>query len=158
MVHEMFAYLCVSDGKAAIEFYTVIFGAKERFRLTEPGGRLGHAELEIGGSVLMISEEYPEYGILGPKALGGTPVSIHLHVDNADAMVERAVAAGATLERPVSDAFYGERGGVFRDPWGHRWNIGHSIEQVTPEEMQRRYTEMMSVPSDGSCESAPGRG
>ncbi|MGQ0802030.1 MAG: VOC family protein [Pseudomarimonas sp.] len=150
MVHEMFAYLCVSDGNAAIAFYTDIFGAKELFRLTEPSGRLGHAELAIGGSVLMICDEFPEYGINCPNVLGGTPVSIHLHVDNADTMIERAVAAGATLERPASDAFYGERGGVFRDPWGHRWNIGHSIEKVTPEEMQRRYTEMMNAPSEGA--------
>lgn len=144
MVHELFAYLCVQDGAAAIAFYHDVFGAKESFRLTEPSGRIGHAEIEFGGTTLMISEEYPEYGIRGPKALGGTPVTIHLHVDNADAMIDKAVAAGATLEMKPTDAFYGERSGVIRDPWGHRWNIGHSIEKVTPEEMQRRYTKLMT--------------
>ena len=97
----------------------------------------------FGETTLMLSEEFPEYGIRGPKALGGTPVTIHLHVDNADAMIDKAVAAGATLEMAPSDAFYGERSGSIRDPWGHRWNIGHSIEKVEPAEMQRRYTELM---------------
>ena len=138
-VHELFAYLCVSDAGAAVRFYCDVFGAKELFRLTEPTGRIGHAELQLGGTTLMLSDEFPEYGIRGPHLVGGTPVTLHLHVDNADAMIEKAVAAGAKLERPPSDAFYGERGGSVHDPWGHRWLIGHSIEKVTPEEMQRRY-------------------
>jgi uncharacterized glyoxalase superfamily protein PhnB len=93
---------------------------------------------------LMLSEEYPEYGIRGAKAIGATPVTIHLHVDDADAMVRAAVAAGATLEREPADHFYGERSGSVYDPFGHRWLIGHSIEEVTPQEMQRRYTDMFS--------------
>ncbi|APV49492.1 glyxoylase [Betaproteobacteria bacterium GR16-43] len=139
-VHEMFAYLCVKDGNAAIDFYCKVFGAKELFRLTEPSGRIGHAELEIGGTTLMLSEEFPEYGIRGPQ--GSTPVTLHLHVDNADAMIDQAVAAGAKLERAPTDAFYGERGGSVIDAWGHRWSIGHSIEKVAPEEMQKRYDAM----------------
>ena len=141
-IHEVFAYLCVSDAARAIEFYAKAFGATEKFRLTEPGGRIGHAELDFGGTTIMLSDEYPEYGIRGPQ--GPVPVSIHLHVDNADATIERAVAAGAKLERPATDAFYGERGGSIHDPFGHRWMIGHSIEEVAPEEMQRRYDAMMN--------------
>ncbi len=143
MVHELFAYLSVSDANAAIDFYAKAFGASEKFRLTEPGGRIGHAELDFNGITLMLADEYPEYGIRGPLAVGGTPVTIHLHVDNADAVIQRALDAGASLERAPQDEFYGERGGVVRDPFGHRWNIGHSIEQLTPEEMQRRYTALM---------------
>lgn len=143
MIHELFAYLCVNDANAAIAFYANAFGATEKFRLTEPGGRVGHAELDFGGVTLMLADEYPEYGIRGPQALGGTPVTIHLHVDDADALIGRAVAAGATLERAPQDEFYGERGGVVRDPFGHRWNIGHCIEQLSPDEMQRRYTALL---------------
>lgn len=142
-IGELFAYLCVSNAAEAIEFYRRAFGAQELFRLTEPGGRIGHAELKFGPATLMLADEYPECGIRGPQALGGTPVSIHLHVDNADALIARALAAGATLERPATDEFYGERSGVVRDPYGHRWMIGHSIEEVTPEEMQRRYDALM---------------
>lgn len=142
-IHELFAYLCVDDAAKAVEFYAKVFGARERFRLTEPCGRIGHAELDFGGTTVMLSDEYPEYEIRGPKELGATPVSIHIHVDDADAMIRRAVAEGAELERAPEDAFYGERSGVVRDPFGHRWNIGHSIEDVSPEEMQRRYTELM---------------
>ncbi|QBE61834.1 VOC family protein [Pseudoduganella lutea] len=143
MIKELFAYLCVSDAGAAIDFYRRAFGATEKFRLTEPGGRIGHAELDFGGVTLMLSDEYPEYGIHGPRAAQSPPVTIHLHVDDADEVVAGALAAGASLERPVQDEFYGERGGVVRDPFGHRWNIGHSIEEMSPEEMQRRYTAFM---------------
>ncbi len=142
-IHELFAYLCVEDAHKAIEFYGKAFGAQEKYRLAEPGGRIGHAELAFGNATLMLSEEFPEYGIRGPRALGGTPVTIHLHVDDADAIIQRAVAAGAQLEMAPKDQFYGERSGSIRDPFGHRWNIGHHIEDVTPDEMQRRYTEMM---------------
>ncbi|MGY0799684.1 VOC family protein [Lysobacter sp. A286] len=138
-VHELFAYVCVNDAAQAIAFYGEVFGATERFRLNEPGGRVGHAELDFGGSVLMLSEEYPEYGIRRPDPDAGISSSLHVHVDDADATIERALAAGATLIRPAQDQFYGERSGVVLDPFGHRWNIGHSIEEVSPEEMQRRY-------------------
>jgi uncharacterized glyoxalase superfamily protein PhnB len=142
-VHELFAYLRVRDAARAITFYEKAFGARELFRLTEPAGRIGHAELDFDGTVLMVSEEYPEYGIMGPQSIGGTSVSIHLHVDNADETIERAVAAGAELLREPQDQFYGERSGTVRDPFGHEWLIGHNIEELTPDEMQRRYTEMM---------------
>jgi len=141
-IAELFPYLCVTDTAAAIAFYRDAFGATEKFRLTEPGGRIGHAEMDFGGTTLMLCDEFPEYGIRSASALGATPVTLHLHVDDADAMIERAVRAGATLERPATDAFYGERSGVVRCPFGHRWLIGHAIEEVSPDEMQRRYTAL----------------
>lgn len=143
-IHELFAYLHVDDAAKAIEFYTTVLGAKEKFRLTGPGGRIGHAELDFGGTTLMLADEFPEYGIKGPSGYGGTTVTIHLHVDDADAVIERATEAGATVEMEPSDQFYGERSGVFRDPFGHRWNIGHHLEDVSPDEMQRRYDAMAS--------------
>ncbi len=142
-IHELFAYLRLKNAGKAISFYERAFGAKEKFRLTEPSGRIGHAELDFGGTTLMLSEEYPELGLVGPQSLGGTSLSIHLHVDDCDALIERAIAEGATLLRAPSDAFYGERSGTVRGPYGHEWMIGHSIEQVTPEEMQRRNDELM---------------
>jgi uncharacterized glyoxalase superfamily protein PhnB len=144
-IHEVFAYLRVDGAPRAIEFYQKAFGASERFRLVEPGGRVGHAEIELGGVTIMLSDEYPEYGIRGPHALGGASSSIHLHVDDADALIARAVAAGAEVLRPAADQFYGERSGTIRDPFGQEWIIGHSIERVSTEEMQRRYTEMLKA-------------
>ena len=141
-IKEMFPYLHVRNAAQAIDFYTRAFGAKEKFRLTEPSGRIGHAELDFGGMTLMLAEEYPEYGIRGPQPGGETTVTIHLHVDDADEMIRTAEKAGAEIEREPRDEFYGERGGVVRDPFGHRWGIGHSIEEVSPAEMQRRYNEL----------------
>jgi uncharacterized glyoxalase superfamily protein PhnB len=142
-VHEVFTYLRVHDAAAAIDFYQRAFGAQEMFRLTEPSGRIGHAELRIGPAMVMLSDEYPEYQFHGPRTLGGTTFSIHLHVDDADQLMARAVAAGATMLRPLKDQFYGERSGSVRDPFGHEWLLGHEIEKVSPEEMQRRYTAML---------------
>lgn len=141
-IEEVFAYLCVSDAAAAIEFYKRAFGVKEKFRLAEPGGRIGHAELEFGAMTVLLCDEFPEWGIRSASAIGATPVTIHLHVDDADEMIAQAVLAGATLEREPQDEFYGERSGVIRDPFGHRWLIGHHIEAVDTAEMQRRYTEL----------------
>lgn len=142
-VHEVFAYLRLRDAARAIDFYARAFGAVEKFRLTEPNGRIGHAEMALGNTTLMLSDEYPEFGIYGPESIGGTSFTLHLHVDDADALIRRAVEAGATVVRPAADHFYGERSGTIRDPFGHEWNVGHEIEQVTPEEMQRRYDEQM---------------
>ena len=142
-VHELFAYLHVSNAAKAIEFYEKAFGAKEKFRLTEPSGRIGHAELDFDGTTLMLADEFPEYNIRGPKAIGATSVTIHIHVDNADEVIRRAVSAGAVVEMEPKDEFYGERSGCVRDPFGHRWNVGHSIEEVSTQEMQRRYVEIM---------------
>lgn len=143
MVRELFPYLCVSNAPAAIDFYVAAFGAKEKFRLTEPNGRVGHAELDFNGTILMLSDEFPEWGIRSAQNIGATAVTIHLHVDNADAVIQQAANLGAVVEMPPKDQFYGERSGNIRDPFGHRWNIGHSIENVSPDEMQRRYTELL---------------
>lgn len=141
-VNEAYPYLRVKGAPAAIDFYKRVFGASERFRLTEPDGRIGHIELDLGNIVLMLSEEFPEYGIYAPPKPGATGMAIHLHVNNADELAARAVAAGATMVREPADQFYGERSCLIRDPFGHEWMIGHEIEKVSPEEMQRRYTAM----------------
>jgi PhnB protein len=141
-IHEVFAYLRVRDANAAIQFYSVAFGAVEKFRLTEPSGRIGHAEMLLGPSVLMLSDPFPEFGLNAPRDDGDIGCSLHLHVDNADAVSAKAVTAGATALMPPTDQFYGERSCRIRDPFGHTWLIGHEIEKVTPEEMQRRYSAM----------------
>ncbi|MDP2312441.1 MAG: VOC family protein [Pseudomonadota bacterium] len=144
-IHELFPYLRVQGAADAIAFYGRAFGAVEDFRLTEPGGRVGHAELKIGTFTIMLSDEYPEFGILGPVSLGGVASDLHLHVDDADAAIQRAVDAGATVLRPATDQFYGERSGRVRDPFGHEWTIGHSIEVLTPAEMQRRFDALFAT-------------
>ena len=141
-VNEVYPYLRVHNTAEAIAFYERAFGARELFRLCEPGGRIGHAEIEIGPATLMLSDEYPEHGIRGPRSLGGTTFSIHLHVANVDSAFARAVSAGATVVRPLQDQFYGERNAQVRDPSGHCWDISTHIEDVSPEEMQKRLTAM----------------
>ena len=143
-IHHLLAYLQVNDAARAIEFYTSVFGTTEKFRLTDSNGRIGHAVLDFGGTTLMLAEEFPEYGILGPLTLGGTSVTMHLLVDDADAVIRRAAEAGAEIESEPEDQFYGERSDWLRDPSGHRWNVGHFLYEVTPEEMQRRFTAMMT--------------
>jgi PhnB protein len=144
--HALFAYIHVKNASEAIAFYSSVFGATEKFRLVEPGGRIGHAELDFGAATLMLSDEFPEYGLQGPALAAPVAVTLHLHVDSCDDVIERALRAGATLELAAQDQFYGERSGSFRDPFGHRWNVGHSIEEVSSEEMQRRYTGLMKQP------------
>ncbi len=143
MIHDLYAYLRVNDSQNALDFYAKAFGATEKFRLTEPSGRVGHMEIDLNGATLMISDEFPEYGMLGPQPGDKASVSLHLHVDDADTVVQKALDAGATLEMACIDQFHGERTGVVIDPFGHRWMIGHEIEQLAPDEMQRRYTAMM---------------
>lgn len=142
-IHEVFSYLHVRDAAKAIDFYSQVFGAKEMFRLAEPNGRVGHAQLDFNGTTVMLADEHPEFGIKGPQSLGGAGVTIHLHVDNADDVIGRAVKAGAKVQSAIADHFYGERSGAIIDPFGHRWNIGHSIEAVDPVEMQKRFTKLM---------------
>lgn len=139
-VHEVYPYLRVHNSAEAIDFYCRAFDAKELFRLTEPSGRIGHAEIKIGEATIMLSDEYPEHGIRGPRSLGGTTFSIHLHVGDVDKAFEQAVSAGASIVRPLKNQFYGERSGTVRDPFGHEWLLGGHLETVTAEEMQRRYT------------------
>ena len=141
-VLEVFAYLRTRDGAAAIDFYKSAFGAKEQFRLTEPGGRIGHAELKFGPATVMVSNEYPEYGIHAPQESIPTGSAIHLHVEDVDAMTQRAADAGAKVLMEPQDQFYGERAARLRDPFGHEWLLGHQIEDVPHEEMQRRFDAM----------------
>ena len=142
VIHEAFPYLRVDGAARAIDFYRQAFGATERLRLVEPSGRIGHAELVLGPLVLMLSEAFPEYGLLAPGAGQVMGASIHLHVDDCDALAARMVALGATLEMPPTDQFHGERSCRVRDPFGHAWLLGHTIEQVSADEMQRRYTAL----------------
>jgi len=130
-------YLCVDGAAEAIEFYTSVMGFTERRRLVF-GDKIGHCELQLGDSVVMLSDEYPEMGAIGPKTLGGTPASMNVYVTDSDAVFASALAAGATQLRPVADQVYGDRSGSFEDPWGHRWNVATHIEDVDDEEIQRR--------------------
>jgi uncharacterized glyoxalase superfamily protein PhnB len=146
-VQELFPYLRVRDGEKAICFYAEAFGASEVFRLTEPGGRLGHAELKIGPGMLMLSEEFPEMGIVAPAPDAPAAITLHLHVGDADAIIARAVSLGAQIIRPAADHFYGERSGTICDPFGYLWSIGHLIERLSPDEMQRRYDALFATPA-----------
>ena len=137
------AHATVHDAKAAIAFYVKAFGAVELFRLVEPAGRVGHAEIRIGDSVLMLNDEYPDFGAKSPASVGGSPVAFHIQVPDADAAVERAVKAGATVVRPVQDEFYGDRMGMVACPFGYRWSLATPKEQVSPAEMQKRWTRML---------------
>ncbi|HEV8061228.1 MAG TPA: VOC family protein [Gemmataceae bacterium] len=141
--HTATPYLIMKGAAKAIEFYKAAFGAKEMFRMEMPNQIIGHAEIKIGDSILMLADELPEMGVKGPEAFGGTAVSILLYVADVDAMMKQAVAAGAKIERPVKDQFYGDRSGVLVDPFGHKWSLATHIEDVPPEEISRRFQEMM---------------
>jgi uncharacterized glyoxalase superfamily protein PhnB len=144
MINHIYPYLRVRGCDRAIEFYKQAFGASEKFRLSEPSGRVGHAELLFGEHTIMLSDEYPEHGIQGPEAFGGVGSSVHLHVDDVDAVVKKAASAGAKVVMPPTDMFYGERAAKVVDPYGHEWLIGSQIEEVAPEEMQRRWDAMIA--------------
>jgi PhnB protein len=139
--------LCVDKGYEALELYTKVFGAEVTLRFDQPDGRLGHAELKIGRALFSLSDEFPEYGTISPKTLGGTPVKMHIYMEDVDAVVERALAAGMTLVRPVSNEFYGDRVGQLTDPYGHVWSIATHIEDVTAEEMYRRAAKLFGSTS-----------
>ena len=139
VIREVYTYLCVHAAAAAIEFYTRVFGAEELLRLTEQGGRIAHAELKLGPAVLMLADEFPEYGIQSPLAFGGTGTTLHLHVDDVDTLTARAREAGATVLREPADQGHGERQSRLRDPFGHEWLLGQELEAVSPEEIKRRF-------------------
>ena len=147
------AYLAVDGAADAIAFYKTAFGAKERFRLAM-GPKVGHAELDIGGSVVMLADVFPEMGGRDPKGLGGTPVTLALMVGSCDATLAKAVAAGATVKRPATDEFYGYRSAQVEDPFGHRWMIQQMIEEVPPKEMQKRLDRMMTEMAAGKGHGA----
>ncbi len=141
---QVIPYLIVDGGEAAIDFYTKVLGATERMHMPSPDGRIGHAELELGDSLIMLADEHPEMGILGPRSVGGTPVMISAYVEDVDSVVERALAEGAKSVRPVENQFYGDRTGQFEDPFGHRWSVATHVEDVPPGEMEKRAAEAMA--------------
>lgn len=142
--HTATPYLVLQNAAGAIEFYKKAFGATELMRLASPGGKIGHAEIKIGDSPIMLADEVPEMGYRGPRALGGSPVSIMLYVEDVDALFNQAVAAGATVRRPVKDEFYGDRSGNLEDPFGHVWTIATHKEDVSPEEIEKRFAAVMA--------------
>jgi PhnB protein len=132
-------YLIVDGAADAIDFYSSVLGAAQRGdRMTTPDGKVGHAELTLGDSLIMLADEAPDWGAIGPRTVGGTPVTVHVYVENVDDVFAKALGAGATEVQPVTDQFYGDRSGTFEDPWGHKWNVATHVEDVPPEEMAER--------------------
>jgi len=135
-------YLAIDGASAAIDFYKKAFGATERMRMGGPEGKIGHAEIEIEGGLIMLADEYPDMEFRSPKTLGGSPVTIHMYVKDVDAFCARAAAAAATALRPVADQFYGDRSCQLKDPFGHTWSFATHVEDVSEEEMQKRAAKL----------------
>jgi PhnB protein len=142
--HTPIPYLAVGDAEAAIEYYKKAFGAKERYRMTTPDGRIGHAELEIAQSILMLSDVFPQASTRSPKEVGGTTVSIFVFVEDVDKVVKQAADAGGTITMEPEDQFWGDRFGTITDPFGHLWGISTHVEDVAPEEMAERVKASMA--------------
>ena len=140
--HSVTPYLIIDGAARALDFYKRVFGATEKMRMPGPDGKIGHAEISVGGSTVMLADEHPEMGARGPRTFGGSPVSLHLYVSDVDATVDKAVAAGAKLLRPVENKFYGDRMGTIEDPFGHHWHVSTHTEDVPPDEMARRAAAM----------------
>ena len=138
-------YLYIDGASAAIDFYRSVLGARERMRMPGPDGKIGHAELDVGDSVIMLADSNPDMDVRSPKSIGGTPVALHVYVEDADGVFERAMQAGARQLRPVEDQFYGDRSGQFEDPFGHRWNVATHVEDVSPDEMAKRAAAAMAA-------------
>ena len=141
--HSITPYLVCKGAAAALDFYQKAFGAVELFRMPGPGGKIGHAEMKIGDSPIMLADEHPEMGHQSPQTYGGSPVGIVLYVPNVDEVFKKAVAAGAVVKRPLQDQFYGDRSATVSDPFGHVWTISTHIEDVPPEEMDKRMKAAM---------------
>ena len=148
--HNVTPYLCVSDAARAIEFYKEAFGATEIMRMEAPGGKIGHAVVRIGDSFVMLADEFPEMNFRSPQSIGGTSAHFYIYDEDVDARVERAVAAGAKVTRPVKDQFYGDRSGGVEDPFGHHWYIATHIEDPSPEEVRRRMEAEMGQQCEGA--------
>ncbi len=147
--HTITPHLVVRDAAAAIDFYRAAFGAEEVMRMPGPDGRtVMHGELKIGDSMVYLCDEFPQMGAKGPKSIGGTPVTLHMYVRDADAAFQRATAAGATVKMPLQDAFWGDRYGILEDPFGHTWSVGQHLEDLTPDQIARRAKEAFS---SGCC-------
>ncbi|HEY3064981.1 MAG TPA: VOC family protein [Methylomirabilota bacterium] len=136
--HAITPYLSIRGAANAIEFYKKAFGATERMRMAQPDGRIGHAELQIGDSCVMLADEHPEMDFRGPHSIGGSPLHLHLYVEDVDAVVAQAVGAGAKVVRAVQDQFYGDRSGTLTDPYGHVWHVATHKEDLSEEEMRKR--------------------
>jgi PhnB protein len=135
-------YLAIRDAAKAIDFYKKAFGAKERMRLPDANGKVMHAEIDIGGGLIMLCDEFPEWGMLSPQKIGGSPIVLHVYVTDVDAIFKQAEAAGCTVVMPPKDQFYGDRSGRLTDPFGHIWSFATHVEEVSPDEMDRRFKEM----------------
>ena len=144
--HSVTPYLCVEGAADAIEFYKKALGATEVLRMGSPDGKVGHAEVQIGDSRVMLADEFPEMGFLSPKTIGGSPVTMHVYVEDVDTIVARATGAGAKVTKPVADQFYGDRGGQIEDPFGHRWYVSTHKEDLTPEEIEKRREAAFATP------------
>jgi len=136
--HHVTPYLIIKGAAAAMDFYKDVFGATEIMRMPQPDGRIGHAEMKLGDSVIMLADEHPEMDIVSPATLGNSPVGILLYVDDVDATFNKAVSRGAKVNKPMADQFYGDRSGTVIDPFGHKWTIATHVEDVSPQEMERR--------------------
>jgi PhnB protein len=141
--HTVSPYLIVANAAAALEFYRTAFGATVKRRLAMPDGKIMHAEIKIGDSIVMLADEFPSHEAFGPEHFGGSPASVVLYVDNADTLYARALETGATSLRPMADQPFGDRSGTIRDPFGHRWTLITHIEDISDEEIERRFAEMM---------------
>jgi PhnB protein len=142
--HTLTPFLTVRDAVKAIEFYKQAFGAEERSIAKGPDGKVMHAELKIGDSIIMLSDEFPDFGAKSPDAFGGSPMGLHIYLDGVDAAFDRAVTAGATVEMPVMDQFWGDRYGRLRDPFGHKWSIATHIKDMSADEMKKSMDEAMA--------------
>ena len=147
--HSVTPYLIIKGAADAIEFYKKAFGAIELFRFPAPGGKIGHAEIKIGDSPIMLADEYPEMGYKSPQSLGGSPVSIMIYVEDVDTIFDQAIAAGGKSQQAVQDKFYGDRSGTLEDPFGHVWHVSTHKEDVSVEEMERRAKAHASTASGG---------
>lgn len=147
--HSVTPHLIVCGGADAIEFYKKAFGAVELFRMEAPGGKIGHAEMKIGDSPIMLADEHPDMGYKSPQSLGGSPVSLMIYVEDVDTIFNQAVTAGATIKEALQDKFYGDRMGTVVDPYGHVWHVATHKEDVTPEEMQERMKAHTAAASSG---------
>lgn len=136
--HSVTPYLSIKGAAAAIDFYKKVFGATELFRMPGPEGKIGHAEIKIGNSPIMLADEYPDMEFLSPNTLGGTPIGLMIYVDDVDTMFKNAISGGAKELKPLQNQFYGDRSGTLKDPFGHVWTVATHVEDVAPEEMERR--------------------
>ncbi len=136
--HSVTPYLSIKGAAAAIDYYKEVFGATELFRMPGPEGKIGHAEIKIGNSPIMLADEYPDMEFVSPQTLGGTPVGLMIYVDDVDTMFKQAISRGAKEVKPLQNQFYGDRSGTLKDPFGHVWTVATHVEDVAPEEIERR--------------------